>query len=164
VVIGVLSDTHGNVEAARRAVEVFAGCDVGAILHCGDVGDPEVLRVLRAAVERVWFVWGNMDRPNRAWAEAVEALGLHWPDGPLVVELGGRRILLAHGHEWQLKTLASDDAFDYVLTGHSHRRNDERIGGTRFVNPGALHRARPKTVATIDLAADAVEFHEVSRV
>ena len=46
---------------------------------------------------------------------------------------------------------------DYLLLGHSHARRDERIGATRYINAGALHRARPWTVALLDLAKDEVQ-------
>jgi predicted phosphodiesterase len=47
---------------------------------------------------------------------------------------------------------------EYVLHGHTHRANDVSIAGLRIINPGALFRARPHTVATLDLARDAVAF------
>ena len=41
------------------------------------------------------------------------------------------------------------------------RRNavfaDQRIGRTRIINPGALHRASPKTVALLDTERDKLE-------
>jgi predicted phosphodiesterase len=52
-------------------------------------------------------------------------------------------------------------ACDYILFGHAHRASDVRVGRVRLVNPGALHRARPATVATLDLKRDDVKFWEV---
>ena len=49
----------------------------------------------------------------------------------------------------------------YVLYGHSHRATDVRIGRVRLINPGALDRARPHTVATLDLKRDLVRFWQV---
>ena len=45
----------------------------------------------------------------------------------------------------------------YVLYGHTHHASLAQYGDVRFINPGALHRARTYTVATIDLVTDAVE-------
>ena len=50
------------------------------------------------------------------------------------------------------------------MTRHSrypHLRRDERVGRTRIINPGALHRAKQYTVATLDLSCDKLEFHVV---
>jgi hypothetical protein len=37
-------------------------------------------------------------------------------------------------------------------------RADERVGTVRVINPGALHRAREKTVATLDTGTGEVRF------
>ena len=37
-------------------------------------------------------------------------------------------------------------------------RADERVGTVRVINPGALFRAKERTVALLDTAADAVRF------
>jgi predicted phosphodiesterase len=44
---------------------------------------------------------------------------------------------------------------DYLLFGHSHEVADYREGPTRWINPGALHRAAEWTVGLLDLANDA---------
>jgi predicted phosphodiesterase len=77
--------------------------------------------------------------------------------------LESKRIALIHGDDYRLKQkILAEQQFDYLLLGHSHVRKDERIGKTRIVNPGALHRANPRTAATLDLASDQLRFHIVS--
>jgi len=49
----------------------------------------------------------------------------------------------------------------YILFGHSHRPADLRVGRVRLINPGALDRARPHTVATLDLKRDLVRLWQV---
>ncbi len=163
MVIGILSDTHGRVGPVRQAINVFRAASVGAVFHCGDIGSVEVLREMAGFTTKLWFVWGNTDVPHNGWAEAVTQLGLHWPDGPLMVELDGRRIALAHGHEVRFRLLAQDGTLDYVLFGHTHECSDVREGGVRYINPGALHRAAQRTVATLDLATDELAFHVLPR-
>lgn len=161
MIIGILSDNHGRTDGVRHAVDVFVARGVGAVFHCGDVGGLETLRMLAATGLPVWFVWGNTDHPEPDWASEIAAMGLRWPDGPIVVELAGKRIALCHGHEWQFAALRHDASLHYVLSGHSHRRHDEHVGPVRLINPGALHRTPIKTVATLDLTQDLVEFHSL---
>ncbi len=66
-------------------------------------------------------------------------------DNPEILGLGKVRLL-------------SEQKHDYLLQGHTHVRHDERIGKTRVINPGALHRAREKTVALLDTATDRLVF------
>ena len=59
---------------------------------------------------------------------------------------------MIHGDDAALKRrLILGQQHDYLLQGHTHVPHDQRIGRTRLINPGALHRARTKTVATLDL-------------
>ena len=53
--------------------------------------------------------------------------------------------------------------YHFPLSGHSHRAREWTDGPVRRLNPGALVRARPFTVALLDLAAGAVQFLEVPR-
>ena len=58
------------------------------------------------------------------------------------------------------QSLLAEQRHDYLFQGHSHIREDRTVGRVRIVNPGALHRARPKTVALVDTEGG-VEFIEV---
>ncbi len=159
MILGILSDTHGQHERAARALTVLKAAGAQAFVHCGDVGGEDVFS--QFAGERFWFVWGNCDQASAPLVAFVHSLGLPPPeDVPVRIELEGRHIAVFHGHEPEMLRFQSAGV-DYVLHGHSHVRRDERIGGTRFINPGALHRAREYTVATLDLAADRLLFHVV---
>lgn len=175
LILGILSDTHGRAERAARAMGLLRRLGAEAFIHCGDVGSPEVLDALYeppapgAASQPCWFVWGNTDAADDL-ADYARLMGRRTPTAvPTRVELAGKRIAVFHGHEpafWRLTELldrrdtvgfAAVAACDYLLYGHTHLAADARAGGVRLINPGALHRARPHTVATLDLAHDAVE-------
>ena len=44
MLVGVVSDTHGQADYARDAVRMLQSFAVEAVLHCGDIGTPEVVR------------------------------------------------------------------------------------------------------------------------
>jgi predicted phosphodiesterase len=50
-----------------------------------------------------------------------------------------------------------------VLHGHTHEIRDERVGLTRVINPGALHRAARYTAAVLEPASDRLEIIVVPR-
>ena len=56
-----------------------------------------------------------------------------------------------------LHDLEVSGAFDFLFYGHTHKAEEHRTGPTRVINPGALHRANPKTFVVLDLATRAVE-------
>ncbi|MCK6486339.1 MAG: YfcE family phosphodiesterase [Phycisphaerae bacterium] len=156
MVLGVLSDSHGDAAATARAVAVLETHGAEFLIHCGDICSPAVLDQL--AGHRACFVFGNCDTPDASWRDYVRTLGLEWPEAPLRLELGGRRIGVAHGHERAFRALLNDPELDYLFFGHTHVYSDRRIGRLRAINPGALHRARTRTVARVDLATDELTF------
>ncbi len=156
MVIGILSDTHGDAGAARWAVELLERNGATALFHCGDVCGEGVLDAL--AGHRAYFVWGNCDDTSPAMRRYVEAVGLSLPTAPLRLELAGKRIAMCHGHESSCEAVLSEAGLDYFFHGHTHVREDRRANGIRIVNPGALYRARVKTVATLDLTTDQLIF------
>lgn len=169
MILGILSDTHGQAARCARAVTLLKQLRAQVFIHCGDVGGESVLEVLAGLC--CWFVWGNTDTPSPALVSYAESLGLSPPrSAPVRVDLAGRGICVYHGHESgfsQAYSLAArGDAEDlerhlggaaYVLYGHTHVAADLRVGPIRLINPGALHRARPHTVATLDLESDLLE-------
>lgn len=171
MILGVLSDTHGQEERTAIAVRLLRRVGAEAFVHCGDVGGDGVLGALAGL--RAWVVCGNTDGPDPALESYARTLGLNLAqNAPLRVELDGRSLAVFHGHEAGfhrlmsvlLETGAPPDDFgrcDYILHGHTHLLALNRIGALRVLNPGALHRAMTHTVATLDLRTDAVEFWEV---
>jgi len=173
VILGILSDTHGFDQRAACAVALLERLGAEAFVHCGDIGGEAVLDEL--AGRQAWFVPGNIDGLDPTLMHYAKSLGLHIPDAiPLEIEIAGRRIAVYHGHEPHFNRLvralrqrdlaafeSMTHGLDYLLYGHAHVATETRIGHVRMINPGALERARPHTVATLDLARDALGFWQV---
>ncbi len=156
--IGILSDTHDQVARTSKAVALLIEQGVQALIHCGDYTCPDV--IYECTVPG-YYVFGNNDFDLNELRGAMTVVGgvcLEW--GGEVV-LGGRRIAVTHGDSaCEFRRLAGLSP-DYLLFGHSHQRCDERRDGTRWINPGALHRAAEWTVATLDLETDDLQFLRV---
>ncbi len=153
MLLGILSDTHDELDRTRRAVALLAARGAEALVHCGDFVEPEMIAA--CAVRPLYFVFGNNDAdvvPNlRSTAKFLKATCLDWGG---VIELAGKRIAATHGH----MRFCPDPPADYFLSGHSHIAADIREGPCRFINPGALHRADEYTVALLNLTTDELEF------
>lgn len=160
MLIGIISDSHGQHLAVRKAMALFDELGVGYVIHCGDVGRPEVLDEIVG--RPCTFVWGNMDLPSDYSPGYLKAIGIPAPvEKPTIVELDGKRFAVFHGHERGFKLSPRTLNVDYILHGHTHEQRDESINGKRIINPGALHRAKHKTVATLDTKTDELTFHEI---
>ena len=159
MIVGVMSDTHGHFRAAREAVKLLSRAGAEHFIHCGDVGGIEVFDELLG--KPLTFVWGNTDAPTDGLLAYLTSIAIPLPDGiPARIELGGRRFAVFHGHEPQFRSCKKLDV-DFVLYGHTHEADIEVLDTKCFVNPGALFRADPKTVATINTATSEIQLHEI---
>ena len=157
MVIGILSDTHDQYDRMGLAVRTLQSRGAEFFIHCGDLCEPRLLDHLAGLPSA--FVWGNCDWDRMALQRYGERLAVPCYGTFGDLELGGKRIALTHGDDRaRMAHVMSADEHDYLLHGHTHVRRDERIGGLRIINPGALHRAPEKTVALLDTQTDRLEF------
>ncbi|MCK4658276.1 MAG: YfcE family phosphodiesterase [Phycisphaerae bacterium] len=158
MLIGIMSDSHGQHRMVTDALRCFDALGVEHVVHCGDICGTAVLDQLVG--RPCTFVWGNMDTVDRPLCRYLESVGLPIPPKPPVrLELGGKTFLVFHGHEQGISRAIREMEPHYALHGHTHAVRDEYIGNIRLINPGALARANPKTVAALDTVADTVIFH-----
>jgi putative phosphoesterase len=153
-VLGLISDTHGLLRP--RVYEALSGVEL--ILHAGDVGGQDILTELRL-IAPVKAVFGNTDPPGDA--ELVREI---------LVEIGGMRVHVSHGHEVGSPTPAALAALydaDVVVYGHTHRQLVTELDGRLFVNPGAAGPKRfnlKPSVAklTLEMGNTKVEIIDIS--
>jgi putative phosphoesterase len=136
VLLGLVSDTHDDLDAARRAADALADADVDAVAHLGDVVAPFTL----APFERfdpLHHVRGNNEGEAALW-RAVAAVGTHHGDAA-ALDLDGRAVALYHGTSPVLRDALVDAGdYDYVCHGHTHEHGVAERDGTVRVNPGGL--------------------------
>ena len=158
--IGILSDTHNELARTRKAVVLLQDAGVEALIHCGDIIEPQI--VMACAVLPFWFVFGNNDSDSvPELQKAATQSGANCLEWSGTVELAGKRIGVTHGHMSAVVRRLLSENPDYLLTGHSHIASDSTVGSVRRINPGALHRADEFTVAVLNLQTDKLLFLKV---
>ena len=132
--IGVFSDSHGDISSAKRFCDSLSPLD--CLFHLGDhATDGEKLSKLFSCP--VYAVRGNCDYRS---------------DEPLerIVDLGGKRFLLLHGHQYYftdaLLYRGEEVRADMVLYGHTHVPDLSADGTRLLLNPGSLSRPRGGSV------------------
>ena len=121
MIVGVISDTHGLLRP--EAIAALRGSE--AIIHAGDVGREEILRVLEQ-IAPLTAVRGNID--TSPWARKLPAMD--------VLEIAGASIYVLHNID-ELDLDPSAAGFSAVIFGHSHRPLIENRKGVLFFNPGS---------------------------
>jgi len=165
--IGLISDTHGNFQRTTVAIAKFKARGVSAVIHCGDVGAAAILTHLVDVFDPlrvpVYVVLGNVDLYDEAMEQFPERPGLRLLGRVGDLDLAGKRIAVIHGDDTRaLREATAGGGYDYVFTGHTHRATDEQSGGTRVINPGAVHRAVEPSCAVLDLSSGALELIPLS--
>ena len=149
--IGVVSDTHNNLQSCRRIVELFNAAGVDAVFHTGDITQAKTLEAFAALAMPLYGVFGNNDQERESLERAAERLGFHFQEPPFAAVWTGRRIVAVHD-PLEFPSAAPQE-HDLALHGHTHRTRIEREGGCLFFNPGecAGHMAGLNAVGVVDL-------------
>ena len=130
--VGVFSDSHGDHEALDELLERMGALD--AVCFLGDVArDAEHLRERLAAMPNqpvLYAVRGNNDY--------YSTCTLPWD---LLIELGGVRIYMTHGHRlvslMNIAYKAQECGAQVALFGHTHQALCETVQGVLLLNPGS---------------------------
>ena len=166
--VGIIADTHDNVDAIRAATDLFAEEDVTEVIHCGDLIAPPVVDFFEGFA--LHAVIGNNDGELDGLEAGFRALGdgsrLHGRFAELAFD--GVRFAVLHGEDRdRVEDLAASGDYDVVCYGHHHERECREVDGTVVLNPGAHFPTVPdgdRTVALVDTdrsGAAAVRFERV---
>ena len=140
--IAVFSDSHRNTKHMITAIEDYKP---DCIIHLGDVApDADFISRMYPAIP-MYSVRGNCD------------FGATAPES-LLIELGGVRMFLAHGHLHGVKmsldsflnsTCCSGSALG--LFGHTHRATCRSFGNVQLFNPGSCAAGPDPTYGQITI-------------
>jgi hypothetical protein len=158
--IAVVSDTHSRHATVRQVLTEMQGRGVVTVIHCGDIEDPETVLLFRGLTSH--FVFGNCDGDKARLRDAMAEIGATLHENFGHIELDGRKLAFLHGDDKRLfHDVEFSGGYDFLFYGHTHQAEEHLTGPTRVINPGALHRARPKQFIILDLPDGAIEPVEV---
>ena len=154
--IGIISDTHNNIETTQKAIKIFKSKDVGFIIHSGDLSSPQMLKLFKGFKCR--FVLGNVDIDVELINEESLRLGFGSVERSSDITLDGKRILVIHGDDVPVfrKAVASGD-YDYIIKGHTHFFENYVSNNARIINPGSLCENSELCIVILDMDDDLVE-------
>ena len=162
--LGVLSDTHEDVNNLEIALAAYRQEGITRVIHCGDMTTSAT--ALRLDGFEVVYVDGNMDQGLPEIYRTLRDLNPHSVVLPTYEgEFEGVSIGVTHGdNENELRRLIDSGKHQYVFHGHTHRRRDEMHGSTRIFNPGALGglQFESRSYSIFDLLAGEIALIELS--
>jgi len=144
----VLSDTHGDIKRAEKAIR--ANRKVDLIIHLGDYfRDAQKLSEIFPDIP-MEYIYGNCDFLIGDVA------------GEKLLEICGKRIFMTHGHRYSVKwdyeklyAKAREQHADVLLFGHTHIPEIIQKENYYIVNPGSIAEPRgisEESYAIIEIA------------
>ena len=157
--IAIFSESHDHVSNMGRAVRIAKERGVEKAFHLGDYVAPFVIPAMEGL--DVVGVLGNNDGEVMGLENAFAGISGTLAGGGYECEIDGFKIALYHGTVARIRdSLVGSGEYDVVLCGHTHKRAEEVVGKTLFVNPGTVNgiRGDGSSFAFFDTLGKKVEF------
>lgn len=154
----VISDTHDNFYAIKKFLERVKNERMNYIFHAGDIVAPFTLKLFNGF--KFIGVYGNNDGERNLLRETAKSLGFKLEKEFEIIELEGRKIALIHGTERLIvDALVKSQLYDVVISGHTHKVEQQKMGKTLSINPGELcgYLTNQSTFMILDLSNLTVE-------
>ncbi|MEN3013564.1 MAG: metallophosphoesterase [Endomicrobiia bacterium] len=166
MLIGIISDTHENMPAIDKAVEIFNSKNVEMVFHAGDIISPITFSHFDKLNCPIHLVFGNNDGEKQMLKEKYTKRGSIIQLPPLEYSLhkddSSFKLIIFHEPPQNLEELAKSGDYDFIIYGHTHRKDLKNFGKTIVINPGEaggwLHNT--KTIAILNTTTKSVEFIE----
>ena len=136
--IGIISDTHDQVENITKALKIFKDEGIEMLYHLGDWCSPFILHLFADMEIEVKSVFGNNDADIFKHIK-YKTENVQFFDRFLEDEIDGKKIAVIHGDPQPLvDSLLSAQKYDILLRGHNHVAEIRKEGNTLMINPGNL--------------------------
>lgn len=166
MLIGLMSDSHDNIQGARDALKIFSQRNVELILHAGDMIGSGNCYTFEGCGVPIKLVYGNNDGDREGLMREFQRVGGEYLGDFGEIEVTGKKIAMLHGTDDSLvRAVVASQIYDIVVRGHNHRFEATWQGKTLLVNPGEIwgHFTGLSSAATLDTTTMKVESIELGR-
>jgi uncharacterized protein len=136
VLVGVVSDTHNNIKNIKKIIYLFNEEKVDLVIHTGDISNASTLEIFSNLNSPLVGVFGNNDRIEEGLKEVCEEYNFNFQEPPLSLILENKKVAVFHEPELIEGYIKDHQDIDLILHGHTHRYEEEAVGGIIYFNPG----------------------------
>ena len=168
--VGLIADTHDNLDAISDAVAMFNDEGIELLIHAGDFIAPFTSQPFKELKAPLVGVFGNNDGDKLLLKQfyKLEGVGELYED-PYEFEHATKKIIVTHKPQI-VEPLAASGRYDAVIFGHTHKavikqyssrsKNREK---TWVINPGECcgYLTARKTMALLDFELDDAKLVEL---
>jgi uncharacterized protein len=136
--IGLISDTHDNMQNIRKAVSLFSNKNVSLVIHAGDIVSPEAVEAFQGV--KLIAVLGNNDLEINGLTNAFDRIGGQLKGEFCEMEHDDLFFAIYHGTNSRKKELLiRSGRYNVVVCGHTHKVQYKKFGITLVINPGTAN-------------------------
>ncbi len=145
-----ISDIHGSIIYAKKAIEKFESEKCDKLVITGDIlyhdshhGNPEdfnkkeVANLLNQYNDKIIAIRGNCDSDSDQWL-----LDFDMMEDYKEILLEDRKIFITHGHLFNRESMPRLNKGDLFIHGHFHVPMTEVVGEVYYLNPGSISLPR----------------------
>ena len=152
--VGIISDTHDDIENVQRAIEIFNAEGIEYVIHAGDYIFPGIIKEFEKLNAKLIGVLGNNDGEKVHLLKNFLDIGGELKGELGEIELNGLEFGIYHGTAKEVKDqLVNSRKYDVLICGHTHKtelpavtsqklqpgNNGKRLT-TLVLNPGTAHK------------------------
>lgn len=148
--IGIMSDSHDNIDAIRKVVKLFNTKDMDITIHAGDLISPFTAIEFQKLDSELIAVYGNNDGEREGLKNAFKDICILEDFKEISVE--GWKFSIIHGTNPAIvDSINKSGKYDVVVSGHTHKL-EILNGNTLSINPGELcgYVSSKQTVVMLD--------------
>lgn len=162
--LGIVSDTHDNLEKAKAAINFFNSRDIDTVIHCGDMVSPFTAKLFDSDFN-FHYVRGNNDGEWNL-KQTIQQYGKFY-NNIAELEIDSEKFAVYHGTEEEIvQALVNSGNYDYILRGHTHQRKHERHKDTVEINSGGIKlpdQEEQFSIAILETDTGEVNFHKYNQ-
>ena len=132
--IGIISDSHDNVNALKEVTDILKSENIGYILHAGDIVAPFTAKVLEDRGIDYRGVFGNNDG-EKEYMKQITNNKIN--SDILEIEIEGKKIFIIHDIS-KVDGIQFSGYYDLIIHGHTHEIEEKLINNTLVLNPGEI--------------------------
>lgn len=157
MLIGVMADSHDNLDALEHWVNYFNHHDADVLLHAGDVISPFCVPVLEGFNNAVYVTFGNNDGDRETLRDKAEGTHVNFREPPVTLDLTEGTVVMCH--KPTNLPVEPDSDVDLLVHGHTHERRLEDESSPVTLNPGEAGGwlSGTSSAALVDVDSDGLD-------
>ena len=169
--VGIIADTHDNLDAIAKAVKVFNDEGIKLLIHAGDFIAPFTSQPFKQLKAPLVGVFGNNDGDKLLLKKFYKENGVgELYQDPYEFDVGTKKVMVTHTPAI-VGPIAASGRYDAVIYGHTHKvviGRQRTVGGGRgektwILNPGECcgYLTGRQTVVILDFEKEEAELVEL---